>query len=51
MTGILVASVRAGDARQVGQQLDSLEDACRKMDLTTAMQVLQSLVPEYKVSR
>jgi len=48
MTGILVASVRAGDARQVGQQLDSLEDACRKMDLTTAMQVLQSLVPEYR---
>jgi len=48
MTGILVASVRAGDPEQVGRQLDSLEDACRKSDLTTAMQVLQSLVPEYR---
>jgi len=47
MTAILVASVRAGNPIQLGQQLDTLEDACRKMDLKAAMQVLQSLVPEY----
>jgi len=48
MSGILVAAVRAGDPAQIGALLDQLEDACRRTDLPAAMDVLRSLVPEYK---
>jgi len=46
--GILLAHVRPGDLTWVAGQLDILETACRGKDLPAAMQVLQSLVPEYK---
>jgi len=48
ISGILVAAVRAGDPKAVGAELDTLETACRSLELTAAMRVLQSLVPEYR---
>ena len=45
--GILVASVRANDAAEIGAQLDRLESACRALDLDGVLGVIRTLVPEY----
>jgi len=45
--GILVASVRANDAAEIGAQLDRLETACRALDLDGVLGVIHTLVPEY----
>jgi O-antigen biosynthesis protein WbqV len=46
--GILVATVRATDFAPVAASLDDLEAACRRHDLTAVLEVIHSLVPEYR---